>query len=99
MSFLSPVTHDDGLENLESGARVDDFLEWFPGVTREQVETVLEHAEHHIGEAPQNPGCSAQVLCRRNLQAKPWPVVSLRSTTGFFWEARLSCKLPVAHRR
>jgi uncharacterized protein (DUF433 family) len=31
-------------ENLESGARVDDFLEWFPGVTREQVEAVLRHA-------------------------------------------------------
>ncbi len=32
-------------ENLEAGARVDDFLEWFPGVTREQVELVLRHAE------------------------------------------------------
>jgi uncharacterized protein (DUF433 family) len=32
-------------ENLEDGARVDDFLEWFPGVTREQVELVLRHAE------------------------------------------------------
>ena len=31
-------------ENLEDGARVDDFLEWFPGVTREQVELVLRHA-------------------------------------------------------
>ena len=30
-------------ENLEGGARVDDFLEWFPGVTREQVDAVLEH--------------------------------------------------------
>jgi uncharacterized protein (DUF433 family) len=29
---------------LEDGARVDDFLEWFPGVTREQVELVLRHA-------------------------------------------------------
>ena len=28
-------------ENLEGGARVDDFLEWFPGVTRDQVEAVL----------------------------------------------------------
>ena len=28
-------------ENLEDGARVDDFLEWFPGVTRGQVEAVL----------------------------------------------------------
>jgi len=32
-------------ENLEDGATVDDFLEWFPGVTRAQVEAVLEHAE------------------------------------------------------
>ena len=30
-------------ENLEDGATVDDFLEWFPGVTRVQVEAVLEH--------------------------------------------------------
>ncbi|MGA9321955.1 MAG: DUF433 domain-containing protein [Xanthobacteraceae bacterium] len=31
------------LENLEVGANIDDFLEWFPGVTREQVEAVLRH--------------------------------------------------------
>ena len=31
-------------ENLEDGATVDQFLDWFPGVTREQVEAVLEHA-------------------------------------------------------
>lgn len=30
-------------ENLEGGASVDDFLAWFPGVTREQVEAVLEY--------------------------------------------------------
>ncbi len=35
-------------ENLEAGARVDEFLEWFPGVTRQQVEAVLEHAEHSL---------------------------------------------------
>lgn len=35
-------------ENLEGGARVDDFLEWFPGVTREQVEAVLRHAEQSL---------------------------------------------------
>jgi len=35
-------------ENLEGGARVDDFLEWFPGVTREQVEMVLRHAEQSL---------------------------------------------------
>jgi uncharacterized protein (DUF433 family) len=32
-------------ENLEAGARVDEFLEWFPGVSRQQVEAVLQHAE------------------------------------------------------
>ncbi|MBI2437984.1 MAG: DUF433 domain-containing protein [Lentisphaerae bacterium] len=31
-------------DNIEDGASVDDFLEWFPGVARSQVETVLEHA-------------------------------------------------------
>jgi uncharacterized protein (DUF433 family) len=35
-------------ENLEGGARVDDFLEWFPGVTREQIELVLRHAERSL---------------------------------------------------
>ena len=36
------------IENLEGGARIDDFLEWFPGVTREQVELVLRHAEQSL---------------------------------------------------
>ena len=31
-------------ENLEAGASVSDFLEWFPGVEREQVIAVLAHA-------------------------------------------------------
>ena len=31
-------------ENLEDGATVDEFLEWFPGVTRKQVETVPSFA-------------------------------------------------------
>jgi len=38
-------------ENLESGARIDDFLDWFPGVTRDQVETVLRHAERSLAVA------------------------------------------------
>lgn len=31
-------------ENIEAGARIDEFLQWFPGVTRQQVEAVLAHA-------------------------------------------------------
>lgn len=39
-------------ENLEDGASVDDFLTWFPGVTRQQVETVLEHAAKSLVADP-----------------------------------------------
>jgi len=28
-------------DNLRDGASIDDFLEWFPGVQRAQVEAVL----------------------------------------------------------
>lgn len=38
-------------ENIEGGARVDEFLEWFPGVTRPQVDAVLEHAGRSLAEA------------------------------------------------
>lgn len=38
-------------ENLEEGATVDDFLVWFQGVTREQVLTVLNHAEKSLAIA------------------------------------------------
>ena len=30
-------------ENLRDGATVERFLEWFPGVERWQVESVLDH--------------------------------------------------------
>jgi len=35
-------------ENLEAGASINEFLDWFPGVTRGQVEAVLEHAERSL---------------------------------------------------
>jgi uncharacterized protein (DUF433 family) len=38
-------------ENLEGGATVDQFLEWFPGVERKQVEAVLEHAQRSLETA------------------------------------------------
>ncbi len=30
-------------ENLRDGATVNEFLEWFPGVNREQVEAILNY--------------------------------------------------------
>ena len=38
-------------ENLESGATVNDFLEWFPGVGRAQVDAVLSHAARSLQPA------------------------------------------------
>jgi uncharacterized protein (DUF433 family) len=38
-------------ENLESGASIDDCLEWFPGVAREQVLQVLIHARKSLALA------------------------------------------------
>ena len=38
-------------ENLEGGATLEQFLEWFPGVTREQALTVLKFAESSLAEA------------------------------------------------
>jgi uncharacterized protein (DUF433 family) len=37
-------------ENLEAGATIDQFLEWFPGVALEQVIAVLSHAERSLVE-------------------------------------------------
>jgi uncharacterized protein (DUF433 family) len=31
-------------ENLEDGAQVSEFVEWFPGVRLEQARAVLKHA-------------------------------------------------------
>jgi uncharacterized protein (DUF433 family) len=38
-------------ENLEAGATLDDFLKWFPGVTRDQAVAVLAHAERSLAVA------------------------------------------------
>jgi uncharacterized protein (DUF433 family) len=37
-------------ENLEAGATTDQFLEWFPGVTADQVIAVLAHAEQSLAK-------------------------------------------------
>ncbi len=38
-------------ENIDEGATVDEFLEWFPGVTREQVDEVLTFAAKSLTSA------------------------------------------------
>jgi uncharacterized protein (DUF433 family) len=38
-------------ENVEGGATVQEFLDWFPGVAREQVDAVLEYALRSLDAA------------------------------------------------
>lgn len=35
-------------ENLEEGADLNDFLAWFPGVTRQMVEAARHHVQQRL---------------------------------------------------
>jgi uncharacterized protein (DUF433 family) len=35
-------------QNVEDGAQLADFVDWFPGVTLEQARVVLEHAARSL---------------------------------------------------
>ena len=39
-------------ENLEAGANIDDILEWFEGLDRDQVKAVIEFAARSLDETP-----------------------------------------------
>ena len=39
-------------ENLEAGANIDDIMEWFDGLDREQVKAVIEFAVRSLDKAP-----------------------------------------------
>lgn len=38
-------------ENLEDGSTIEDFIVWFPGVTRQQVKAVLEYVARSAATA------------------------------------------------
>ena len=38
-------------ENLRDGATIDQFLSWFPGVERRQVESVLDHETRDLKDS------------------------------------------------
>jgi len=39
-------------ENLKAGASIDEIMEWFEGLDREQVEAVIEFAARSLEETP-----------------------------------------------
>ena len=40
-------------ENLEAGANLDDIMEWFDGLSREQVKAVIECAARSLDKNPE----------------------------------------------
>jgi uncharacterized protein (DUF433 family) len=39
-------------ENLEAGASLDDIMEWYDGLDREQIKAVIEFAARSLDTAP-----------------------------------------------
>jgi uncharacterized protein (DUF433 family) len=39
-------------ENIEAGASINDIMEWFDGLDREQVKAVIEFAARSLDRAP-----------------------------------------------
>jgi uncharacterized protein (DUF433 family) len=39
-------------ENLEAGANIDDIMEWFDGLDREQVKAVIKFAASSLDKEP-----------------------------------------------
>jgi Protein of unknown function (DUF433) len=42
-------------ENLKAGANIDEIMEWFEGLDREQVEAVIEFAARSLDVTPPSP--------------------------------------------
>jgi uncharacterized protein (DUF433 family) len=42
-------------ENLKAGANLDEIMEWFEGLDREQVEAVIEFAARSLDVTPSSP--------------------------------------------
>jgi uncharacterized protein (DUF433 family) len=39
-------------ENLEAGASIDNIIQWFDGINREQVEAVIDFVARSLDETP-----------------------------------------------
>ncbi|MBV9296822.1 MAG: DUF433 domain-containing protein [Acidobacteriaceae bacterium] len=41
-------------ENIEAGANIDNIMEWFDGLDREQVKAVIEFAARSLDKTPEH---------------------------------------------
>jgi len=42
-------------ENMEAGASINDIMEWFEGLDREQVKAVIEFVARSLEQTPSSP--------------------------------------------
>jgi uncharacterized protein (DUF433 family) len=85
-------------ENLESGARIDDFVSWFPGVSREMAEAVLEHAQRSlqtIGHGVYHRGFFERFFVKK-IRQRISPAVNLPARIGGTAEPRRYLPLPIS---
>lgn len=81
-------------ENLRDGATIDQFLEWFPGGTREQVQAVLAYEMQHFAAAAWESSLIKAHLCyygERSLKEASQPSmnrVGRPSRTVNSWQSR-----------
>ena len=61
-------------ENLEAGPNIDDILEWFRSLRRDQVQEVIGFAARSLDEPPSNaPEIFSSIKARRFLQPLALP--------------------------
>ena len=49
-------------ENLEAGASIDDIMEWFEGLDREQIKAVIEFAARSLDAVPSQRTVRPEVM-------------------------------------
>jgi uncharacterized protein (DUF433 family) len=52
MPGIGPPRATTGFENLEAGANIDDIMQWYDGLDREQVKAVIEFAVRSLDKQP-----------------------------------------------
>src|SRR5437763_12835792 len=55
-------------ENLEAGANIDDIMNWFEGLDRDQIKAVIEFAARSLDETPSS---AVSRLCSSSLTKAP----------------------------
>jgi Protein of unknown function (DUF433) len=69
-------------ENLEAGASIDDIMQWYDGLDREQVKTVIEFAVRSLDrQTSLGARCAFFSIRQRRYQFTPTSITSLSTAS------------------